>query len=72
MASIVVSRQPNESTSGLLRRFSKKVQASGLIRKAKALRFQERAQSSFKRKRATLARLERRQATERLKKLGKI
>ncbi len=72
MATIIVNRQANESTSSLLRRFSKRVQGSGLIRKVKAGRFQERTQSYFKRKKAALVRLDRRQANERLKKLGKI
>ncbi|MEK7505179.1 MAG: 30S ribosomal protein S21 [Patescibacteria group bacterium] len=72
MIRLEVKRQPNESTSSLLRRFSKRVQGSGMIKRAKALRFTERKQSYFKRKRAALVRLERRQGYERLKKLGKI
>lgn len=72
MIRLEVKRQPNESTGSLMRRFSKRVQGSGMIKKAKSLRFTERKQSYFKRKRAALVRLSRREDYERLKKLGKV
>lgn len=72
MIRLEVKRQANESTGSLLRRFSKRVQSSGLVKRAKSLRFAERGQSAFKRKRAALVRLERRAKFARLKKLGKI
>ena len=72
MIKIEVKRDSTESTSGVLRRFSKRVQSSGNIRRAKSLRFTERPLSHYKKKKAALVKLERRAAYERLKKLGKV
>ena len=60
MIKIEVKRDSTESTSGVLRRFSKRVQGSGIIKRAKALRFTERTLSHYKKKKAaprTLSRL---------------
>lgn len=72
MIIIEVKRDSTESTSGVLRRFSKRVQGSGIVKRAKKLRFTERPLSHYKKKKSALVRLERRNAYERLKKLGKI
>lgn len=69
---IEVQRDQNESNSSLLRRFSKKVQGSGIIRRVKSLKATERVQSHFKKKQSALKRLARRTEYEKLKKLGKI
>jgi ribosomal protein S21 len=69
---IEVKREAAESTGSVLRRFSKRVQGSGLIRKVKALKATERPLSAYKQKKSALTRLARRAAYERLKKLGKI
>ena len=42
---IEVKKKENESTGSLLRRFSKKVQQSGLLLQARSSRFLERPQS---------------------------
>ncbi|MEK7610721.1 MAG: 30S ribosomal protein S21 [Patescibacteria group bacterium] len=72
MITIEVKRLPNESNSSLMRRFSKRVQISGLIKKVKAGRFRVRAQSEYKKKQSALKMLARREHYARLKKLGKI
>ena len=72
MIMIEVSREQNESNSSVLRRFSKKVQGSGIVKRLKGMRFSERALSSYKKKKSALKRLTRRNEYERLKKLGKI
>ncbi len=72
MIMIEVSREQNESNSSVLRRFSKKVQGSGIVKRLKGMRFSERALSSYKKKKSALTRLARRTAYERLKKLGKV
>ncbi len=68
---IQVTREQNESNSSVLRRFSKRVQGSGIIRQVKSLRAAERPQSHYKKKKSALKRLTRRAEYERLKKLGK-
>lgn len=72
MITIEVKRDPTESSSSVLRRFSKKVQGANILRKVKSLKARERPQSHYKKKRAALKRLSRREAYERLKKLGKL
>ena len=69
---IEVKRDSTESTSGVLRRFSKRVQGANIVRQAKSLRFTERPLSHYKKKKSALVRLERRAAYERLKKLGQV
>ena len=72
MIKIEVKRDATESSSSVLRRFSKRVQGSGIVRRAKSLRFTERPLSHYKKKKAALVKLERHAAYERLKKLGKV
>lgn len=68
---IEVKREQSESNSGVLRRFSKRVQGAGIIRLVKSRRASERPQSHYKKKKSALKRLTRRAEYERLKKLGK-
>jgi ribosomal protein S21 len=72
MINVELKREPNESSSSLLRRFSRRLQGSNIIKAAKAGRFAERAPSYYKRKKSALTRLERRLKWERLKKLGLV
>lgn len=72
IATVEVKREGGESNSSVLRRFNKRVQSSGVIRRAKSLRYRARPQSHFKRKKSALVRLTRRAAWERAKKLGEI
>lgn len=72
MIRIEVKREGTESSGGVLRRFSKKLQAANIIRKVKAGRAAERPLSHFKKKQKALKRLARREEYERLKKLGKL
>jgi len=69
---IEVKKNPNENNASLLRRFSRKMQESNIIQKVKGNRYNERKESKLKVKRGTLKRLKKRQANERLRKLGKI
>jgi len=68
---IEVKKNTNESNMNLIRRFSRKVQETGIIQKVKSKRYNERAESKVKIKAATLKRLARRKNQERLLKLGK-
>ncbi len=69
---IVVSKNPNENNASVLRRFSRKIQESGIIYKVKNSRYNERVESKLKVKRATLKRLAKRKVNEKLRKMGKI
>jgi ribosomal protein S21 len=69
---VEVTKSANETPTNLLRRFTRRVQGSGIIRKAKSLRFLERPKSKLVRKNRALRRIERRKQNDKLIKLGKL
>jgi len=69
---IEVRKNPNENNSSILRRFSRRIQESGIIRKVKGARYNVRKESRLKVKKSALKKLARRQEIEHLKKLGKM
>ena len=69
---IEVKKNPNENNSSVLRRFSRKIQESGIIRKIKGSRYNIRKESKLKIKKSALKKIARRKEIERLKKLGKM
>ncbi|HUC88438.1 MAG TPA: hypothetical protein VMR49_00190 [Candidatus Paceibacterota bacterium] len=68
---IEVKKNTNENNMNLIRRFSRKVQESGIIRQVKSKRYKERAESKVKIKAGALKRIARRKVQEKLLKLGK-
>ena len=69
---IEVKKNPNETNAGLLRRFSRRVQESGIVRKVKNNRYAERVGSKLTQKKAALKKLGKRKEMDRLIKLGKM
>ncbi len=69
---IEVKKNPNENNSSVLRRFSRRIQESGIIRKVKGARYNLREESKLKTKKSALKRMARRLEIEHLKKLGKM
>lgn len=69
---VEIKRGENESVSSALRRFTKRVQQSGVLGRAKKNRFKVRKLSDFKKRKNALLRIQRRKEFERLQKLGKI
>ena len=67
---IEVRKRENESSSGLIYRFTKRIQQSGVLREAKKRRFTHRAVNRLKRKLSAIHRETKKQETIRLKKLG--
>ena len=67
---IEVKKQDRENSQGLIRRFTKKVQRSGILRKARGSRFHKRSKSKEMRKRTALRREKLRVEYEKLEKLG--
>jgi ribosomal protein S21 len=68
---IEVSKNQNENNASILRRFSRRIQESGIIHKVKGARYNERKESKLKVKKSALKRMVRRKEIEVLKKLGK-
>ena len=69
---IQVKKNPNENNSSILRRFSRRIQESGIIRKVKSARYNIRKESKLKVKKSALRRMARKKEIEGLKKLGKM
>ncbi|OGI57558.1 hypothetical protein A3B85_01415 [Candidatus Nomurabacteria bacterium RIFCSPHIGHO2_02_FULL_37_13] len=69
---IEVKKNPNENNSSILRRFSRRIQESGIIRKVKGSRYNARKESKLKIKKSALKRISRRKEIEKLRKLGKM
>lgn len=67
-----VKKQERETSQNLIRRFTRSLQQSGILVRARKTRFKEREKSEQIKKRAALRREEKKKEYERLKKLGKI
>lgn len=72
MINVEIQRNGNENTAGVMRRFSRKIQSSGILRKVRGLRYHERTKSEAKTKKNALVRMERREKYQELLKLGRI
>ena len=72
MINVEVDRTPTENSTSLLRKFTKRVQGSGILNRVRSIRYRERGESFYKRKKRTLEYLERKANTETLIKEGKI
>jgi len=71
ITTIQVQKESNtESNLSLIKRFSRRLQGSGILRRAKAHRYTERPLSACKKKKQALKRITRRVEIERLRKLG--
>ncbi len=69
---IEVKKNGNENNMNLVRRFSRKVIESGIVRKVKSKRYNERALSKLKVKSATLKRIERNKVRAKAIVMGKV
>ena len=71
MINVEISKNTNENSVSLLRRFSRKVQSSGVIPRVRSLRYNSRVLSHYKVKMKTLKVLKRRSDLAELIKQGK-
>jgi ribosomal protein S21 len=69
---IEVKKGTTENNATLLRRFSRKVIDSGIVRHVKSKRYNERKISKVSQKELALRRMNRKKEVEKLKKLGKM
>ncbi len=69
---VEVQKTGSESSLSLLRRFTKRVQGSGVLMRKRGLRYKTRTLSTLKRKMATLKFIDRTAEREKLAKLGKL
>lgn len=69
---VQVDKTGTENNVGLIRRFTKRVQESGIVKRVRGIRYSDRNRSHYVRKKKTLEVIERRAKRETLIKLGKI
>ena len=66
-----VRKQDRENFQSLIRRFTRRIQQSGILLQARKMRFKKRALSRAKRKTKALRRMEAQKERAKMKKLGK-
>jgi hypothetical protein len=71
MINVEVTRNAGENAMGVIRRFTRKVQGSGVIPRVRSLRSNTRVQSHYKVKMRALTMIKRREHMAELVKLGK-
>ncbi len=69
---VKVERNNNESSANVIRRFTKRVQGSGIIQRMKGIRYHSRVKSKNVRRDARLKKLAKKAEYEKMVKLGKI
>jgi len=67
-----VRRQFKETSQSLVHRFSKRVRGSGILLRARKIRFRKKPKSHYTKKSAALRRQELKKEYEKLEKLGKL
>lgn len=72
MINVEVTKNSNENPISLIRRFTKRVQGSGILPKVRSLRYNQRVLSHYKTKMKTLESLAHKKEIQELIKLGKM
>lgn len=72
MINVELKKNEHENAASLIRRFTRKIQESGIIPKIKGSRYAQRDVSKLSQKVVALRKLARRTEVEKLKKLGKM
>ncbi|MCW9054655.1 MAG: 30S ribosomal protein S21 [Candidatus Pacebacteria bacterium] len=72
MINVEVTKKNNENITNLIRRFTKRMQGSGVLRRVRKIRYWDRPASDFKKKQTALRKMGRREEFEKLYKQGKI
>lgn len=69
---IEIKKNENESTINLIRRFTKKVQGSGILKRVRQLQFRNRPKSELRKKEEAIKKAKTKKRMDYLRKLGKI
>ena len=69
---VQVTKNNNESSANVIRRFTKRMQGAGIVRKVRGQRYFSRTKSRNVQKEARLKKLTKKEVYERQYKLGKI
>ena len=69
---IEVTRSGNDNNLSVIRKFTKRVQGSGILQDLRSKRYSSRKQSEFVKKKMTLKRLAKREKIREMIKMGKM
>jgi ribosomal protein S21 len=69
---IEIKKNENESTINLIRRFTKKVQGSGILKRVRQRQFRKRPKSELQKKEEAIKKTKIKKRMDYLRKLGKI
>ena len=69
---IDIKKSKNDNPLGLLRKFSRKMKVSGVLRKKRSLRYFTREESDFRKKEDALTKLQKRKEYEHKEKMGLV
>jgi len=72
MINVEVNKNNNENTLSILRRFTRRVQESGVLPRVRSIRYSSRVLSPYKTKMKKLTALKRRAEVKELIKMGKM
>jgi len=72
MINVEIIRNGNENSVGVIRRFTKKVQAAGILPRVRSIRYNQRELSAYKTKMKTLKSIKRKAEIVELIRLGKM
>lgn len=67
-----IKKTKKDNAMGMLRKFTRKMRNSGVLRKKRSLRYFERSKSDFQKKEDKLTRIDKQNEYERLEKLGLV
>lgn len=72
MINVEIERNHNENTASVIRRFTKRVQGAGIVKRVRSLRYRTRIKSRNVRRKKALITLDKRAKYQEALKLGKI
>lgn len=72
MINVEVERNNNENSVSVIKRFTRRVQGSGVLMRVRKIRFTERKKSEYVTKKQALKRIAKAEKTAELVKMGKI
>jgi ribosomal protein S21 len=72
MINVEITKNPNENSLSVIRRFTKKVQGAGILPRVRSIRYSSRKLSSYKVKQKTLKSIGRKAEIAELIKMGKM
>jgi ribosomal protein S21 len=67
---VQVERGATEHNTSILRRFTRRVQGSGILRRVRGIRFYDRNQSDFTKRKNALKKIRKKETIEHLLKMG--